>query len=954
MEAVGQRKDSDEEEDEEMDEDVPVQDQPQKDEAAKMEEPEEEEAAEEGEEEEEEHQEEDKVIEHTIPPPSAVKVEEPVAATLPDPEEEEEEEEHEEEEQEKEPCRKRSKAEAQQPEPSAPRVKEEILEEAGAGLGVVVPREMGAAAAADTQETLLDSEIVAADVVESWGGALPPEATFEWVSEAEDCSLEFQGAKLRLPRVIYDRLYGYQRQGVVWLWNLFQKGQGGILADEMGLGKTVQTAAFLACLKHTQQGSHFLVVAPVTLLSQWKRELETWAENTGLEVFVMHGSGPERKRALWKVVTRGGVLLTSYDLVRTSAEQICTLKAAATAAAACRKRKRTQRGCQDDDSPLEDEVEDSQLTQLSQLSQPIPAPADLKRTWDVIVVDEGHNIRNPATLAGQALRRLEATSRFLLTGTPLQNKLTDLWALMDFAQPSLLGNHPTFERCFSDPISRGSKRNATRYEVELKQMLAKELKRLTAPFFLRRVKSEVLQGAPSFPPDANPSSARSDTLIAELPSKTDVVLWLNLTPAQLELYDLCLKSDVVRRAAGGGGSKAGMEALRAIAMLKSLCNHPMLLLPKDEYADWDRRVVKAGGSGACGSGEVVPVESSQMSQTGLVEEDEGTQPAPECEHMMPRLRALVPNSVEGASLLSCKLRVLSVLLPLLQRGGHRCLIFSHSTTMLDLVQICVLRVRGLKFLRIDGNTDAKDRDLKVNKFQQPDSRYFAVCLSHQVGGIGLTITGADRVILLDPSWNPSTDAQAIDRVHRIGQTKEVVVYRLIGAGAIEDKMFRLQVFKGGLSKTYLEKEQQVRFFTSKQLKRLFESPSQSVSTQSLMAERIGNDAMEHEGLLKVVSQDIGAVDDPEALLFWQSSDVLGFSDYQRLFMFLEQADNDDVEAVEQDAKALTERLVNEKYLAGQVVEGKWKSPWREGCKENQPPPLPAGEVNAPAPLQNGE
>lgn len=255
--------------------------------------------------------------------------------------------------------------------------------------------------------------------------------------------------------------------------------------------------------------------------------------------------------------------------------------------------------------------------------------------------------------------------------------------------------------------------------------------------------------------------------------------------------------------------------------------------------------------------------------------------------------------------------------------------------MLDLIQGCVLRVLGLKFLRIDGSIDAKDRDLKLQKFQQGDSRYFALCLSMQVGGTGLTVTGANRVILVDPAWNPSADAQAIDRVHRIGQKQEVVVYRLIGSGAIEDKMFRLQIFKGGLSKTFMEHEQQVRFFTHKQLKSLFEQPNQSTSTQSLMAEQIGTEALEHEDLLRVVAADVGSTDDPQALAFWQSSDVLGFSDYQRLFMFLEHADAAEQEAVEQ-AKELAARLKSEEYVKDQVIQGKWRGD-RSAAKENLPP-----------------
>merc|ERR1719183_1053787 len=218
----------------------------------------------------------------------------------------------------------------------------------------------------------------------------------------------------------------------------------------------------------------------------------------------------------------------------------------------------------------------------------------------------------------------------------------------------------------------------------------------------------------------------------------------------------------------------------------------------------------------------------------------------------------MPGSAEGAALLSCKLRILSVLLPQLQKRGHRCLIFSQSTRMLDLIQACVLRVLKLKFLRIDGTIEAKERDLKLNKFHQSDSRYFCMCLSAQVGGVGLTITGADRVILCDPAWNPAMDAQAIDRVHRIGQRKEVVVYRLIGSGAIEDKMFRLQVFKRSLAKTAMEHESQIRFFTNKELKQLFDSPNINTSTQTLMSEQLGVEALEHEGLLSIVADDIGS------------------------------------------------------------------------------------------------
>jgi len=752
---------------------------------------------------------------------------------------------------------------------------------------------------------------------ETWG-ALPEDAAKPWSVNGETCSLEVGGQVLKLPRAVYDRLFAYQRQGVAWLWNLHQKGFGGILADDMGLGKTVQVAAFLACLKCSNEGSRFLVVVPPTLLEQWRREIKSWAAESGLAVHVMHGSQQERRAALRGMVARQGVLLTTYDLVRNCIDHIKQASLSKASALLPKKRKKqTKRGCRDDDSPSEAEEE-------------VPAAGpedDADRPWDAVIVDEGHQIKNPSCLAGRALRKLEAKSRFLLTGTPLQNKLGDLWALMDFCQPGLLGNHATFERNFSDQIAKGSQRNATRFAVELKDHLARELRRLTAPHFLRRLKEEVLT-ADGTPLGDGPAPE-------ELPSKTDCVLWLNLTNAQLELYNTFLQGESVQRATEG---RNGMEALRSISVLKKITNHPLLCLPKEEFAEWRQRTVPSSAGKVPGgpSSSQAPAEAAPAAPAVDMDDyDDGadmTQAAPESHDFLARLRALVPGSAEGAALLSCKLRVLSVLLPQLQKRGHRCLLFSHSTRMLDLIQACVLRVLGLKFLRIDGTIEAKDRDLKLTKFQAPDSRYFCMCLSAQVGGVGLTITGADRVILCDPAWNPAMDAQAIDRVHRIGQKKDVVVYRLIGSGAIEDKMFRLQVFKRSLAKTAMEQESQIRFFSKSDLKQLFEAPNQSTSTQSLMAEQLGTEALEHEDLLSVVAGDIGSTDDPDAMPFWQSSDVLGFSDYSRLFMYLEQIQKGEEEA-ESCAKEMTDKLRSEEYRKGQVVEGKFARTWKE-TKEN--------------------
>merc|ERR1719440_862759 len=185
---------------------------------------------------------------------------------------------------------------------------------------------------------------------------------------------------------------------------------------------------------------------------------------------------------------------------------------------------------------------------------------------------------------------------------------------------------------------------------------------------------------------------------------------------------------------------------------------------------------------------------------------------------------------------SAKLDCLASLLPSLAARGHRTLVFCQSVKMLDLVQICCLKPNNLRCLRIDGRTDTKERAVKVKKFNTQLERFQCMLLTTTCGGVGLNLTSADRVVLIDPAWNPAIDAQAVDRAFRIGQDKEVRVYRLIMSGLIEDKMFRLQVFKMGLSKTALESDQKHNYFSQKDIKTLFEwtDPAEGETRKTLI------------------------------------------------------------------------------------------------------------------------
>ena len=229
---------------------------------------------------------------------------------------------------------------------------------------------------------------------------------------------EGSGEVLNLPRKLYEELCPYQREGVAWMWQLYHRKQGGILADEMGLGKTVQACALIQALG---AGAHVMVVMPVTLLDQWARELQRWCPKC--PVYIYHGSAGHRLRAL-RAMQRGGVLLTSYAIVKNEEHKLASVNA----------------------------LEIFTGAWLGKTKKAGIGERTREKLWDAVICDEAHVMRTISTLLGKAMRNVKARCRILLTGTPVQNALQDLWALMDFAEPGLLGNHATFTKRFNDPI----------------------------------------------------------------------------------------------------------------------------------------------------------------------------------------------------------------------------------------------------------------------------------------------------------------------------------------------------------------------------------------------------------------------------------------------------------------------------------------------------------------------
>lgn len=680
-----------------------------------------------------------------------------------------------------------------------------------------------------------------------------------------------------LPQETFDRLYPYQRAGVAWMARLWQKRQGGVLADEMGLGKTVQVCSVLNGARRAG-ATHALLLLPVSLLDQWAKEARVWCP--GWPVYTYYGTAAQRAQALRRVSKpQGGLLLTSYALIGNVDDlfKVIVDEAPSPIRRFGRKPgKRRKMG--DDDDGLGEESGEEELREPE-----LPDDGELPRggsvrPWDIVICDEAHRMKNISTLLGKSLRHLESTCRILLTGTPVQNALQDLWSLMDFAQPGLLGNHATFVKTFSEPIDRGSMRGANPFAVQLKKHLSEQLRNMISPHLLRRTKlgtGLVGEGDDAGAPDCGNESGMDEPEggedVKKLIPKKETVIWLAPSGEQIQAYKKILeKSDVIREACSK--QKLGIEVFRAIGLLKRLCNHPMILVPTPKRGAWagilsdaiasqeqqqlqqqEEQEADAEGLAVTPCAGDAETLAASGASSGAVVENDDARAGQATEMMLKRL----PRDSTSMILQSAKLRCLSELLPALAARGHRTLVFSQSLKMLDLIQVCCLKPHGLRCLRMDGQTDAVARAEKVAKFNKQPDRFQCMLMTTSVGGVGLNLTSADRVVIVDPAWNPATDAQAVDRAFRIGQTREVRVYRLVMSGLIEDKMFRLQVFKMGLTKSALESDQSKSYFSSREIKALFDwtDPAEG-ETRKMILEKHGADS--EQAVQQAAEEDGGA------------------------------------------------------------------------------------------------
>ena len=513
-----------------------------------------------------------------------------------------------------------------------------------------------------------------------------------------------------MPVDLYSRLYDYQRESVHWLCALHAKGTGGILGDDMGLGKTVQVSALLSVLFHSRLVHHVLLIVPTSLIDNWRAELAKWCPTLPLHLYT---ETPERRaRRLQQCLHSGGILLSTYGVL-----------------------------------------------------------ASLQDTpFDALVLDEGHRIKNADTQQTRQVKAIECGYRVLCTGTVVQNRLTELWCLMDFVCCGrLLGDRREFKEQWSDVIEEGKHKGAS---VELRRLsdeLSRKLSELIRPYIMRRTKEEIkarhtqqqqqqqqqqLAAAAAGSAVPLPPTTATPELRVQ---KNELVVWLYPSEAQRRLYTALLSSgsEVMRHAQNAFNLKR--RPLDAMSLLRTLCSHPRLVRTDHKLCvGLPRDVLVREAVDAAEKAELVVAESE-------------------------------------------KVRLLLLLLDESRRHGHRTLVFSWSVQMLDLVSL-VLQHRAIPYLRIDGQVPRVKRTAIIEAFRQPSCPASVFLLSTGVGGVGLNLTSADRCVILDPDWNPATDAQSVDRCYRIGQQHNVVVHRFVTIGTIEEIVYRKQVFKQSLTR----------------------------------------------------------------------------------------------------------------------------------------------------------
>ncbi|WFD34720.1 helicase [Malassezia cuniculi] len=516
-------------------------------------------------------------------------------------------------------------------------------------------------------------------------------------------------------------------------------GQGAILADEMGLGKTLQTIALVLTL--LRQSCYYssvtrgmidkvLIVCPLSLVSNWRREFRRWIGRSSVGVLAVEGDG-RTEVARFVSGSQYQVLILGYERLRNCAAEL----------------------------------------------------AKSQKSIGLIVCDEGHRLKSANAKTTRCFDVFSTKRRVLLTGTPIQNDLREFYAMVDFVYPGLFDEYAVFRRVFEEPIIRSRQQHCSPDARALGKARSRALMTITKGIILRRT---------------------SSILSRYLPPRHDLVLFCQMPPVQRVLYSFVLSYVHAQLASG-----KARTYLPYIMMLRQLCNAPELVVNEDEASDAD---------------------AQKLSRAV-------------CE-----LRAALKRRTEWAEASeSGKLHVLLELLATVRtHTGDRVIIVSNFTKTLDMLQRCCTR-QGYPVIRLDGRTRQDERTRLVASFNSTegeDDEPFIFLLSAKSGGVGLNLIGANRLVLYDSDWNPSTDQQAMARIHRDGQMKPCFIYRMLLSGSIDEKIYQRQLTKMGLSDTLIGEGTAGDSFSQEDLRDIFMLEDTKCLTHDLLECLCGGDGSE--------------------------------------------------------------------------------------------------------------
>ncbi|XP_055335538.1 helicase ARIP4-like [Paramacrobiotus metropolitanus] len=535
-------------------------------------------------------------------------------------------------------------------------------------------------------------------------------------------------------------------------------GNGAVLAHSMGLGKTLQVITFLDAIFRDTPVKSVLIVAPLNTMAHWMAEFAKWvppeSRHERMKVICIRDQKAAVRSALiegWS--EEGGVLLMGYEKLRSIVEQ----KGGKTGGEKGKKRNRDH---VDDDSLLVNGASSA----APSTEEDIDLGGQVMQKCEIIICDEGHRIKSAGAAITKILKKVKTKRRLILTGYPLQNNLMEYWCMIDFVRPFLLGNESEFGNLFKNPIENGQCADSSDADRRLMRYRT---------YILQRTLSRIVQRRDSRP------------LIAELPKKREFALIFRQTPAQTSLY-----KSVFEELIEHGES---LNAVALYATFRSITQHPAIFFA---------HVKKLVNSAVETSGQIEVMGPIRQFLVNMVQEGKW-------ERFLTNYDTFKHEEILSGKILFLKILISEAVV----KRKEKIIVFSQSIDVLDYLQEylpALLPARDEKqdsfpvCFRIDGSTSSHERERMINLFNDENDPTQIFLISTDAGGIGINLTGGNRVVILDVSWNPSKDIQAISRIYRYGQNKISTVYRLVGDGSMERCVFDRQIHKQFLFKRVVD------------------------------------------------------------------------------------------------------------------------------------------------------